>query len=316
VLENSVAIFLTLEKFHMKKTLVAFAALAVVGAASAQSTATISGTIAAAYLKDLDGSKGLVLDSNSVKVSLSEDLGGGLKLSAATQFAGNSGRGGNVTKEDSSIALAGGFGSLSYNNTRSGSWAVAYGAVGDTWNWNGAYDTDVFQRSKIDALTYTSPSMGGVNVVAAYVESSNDGSGTPATTTAVLGVKYAAGPLAVGARVVSSKNDAFTSGITKNSFELGANYDLGVAKIGLGYDSKRRGKTDSDKAAMVVGVAVPMGPVSLGLNYGKRDKATFADLGLNYSLSKRTSVYVDYGKIKAQAGTSASQYNIVLAHSF
>lgn len=300
----------------MKKTLVAFAALAVVGSAFAQSTATISGTIAAAYLKDLDGSKGLVLDSNSVKVSLSEDLGGGLKLSAATQFAGNGSRGGNVTKEDSSIALAGGFGSLAYANSRSGSWAVAYGAVGDTWNWNGAYDTDVFQRSAVDALTYTSPSMGGVNVIAQYVESSKDGSGTPASKTAALGIKYAAGPLAVGARVVNTKNDAFVSGITKNSFELGANYDLGVAKIGLGFDSKRRGKADSDKAAVVVGVAVPMGPVSLGLNYGKRDKATFADLGLNYSLSKRSSVYVDYGKIKAQAGTSASQYNIVLVHNF
>lgn len=301
----------------MKKTLVAFAALAVVGAASAQSTATISGTIAAAYLKDFDGSKGLVLDSNSVKVSLSEDLGGGLKLSAATQFTGNGARGGNVTKEDSSVALAGGFGSVTYSNTRSGTWAVAYGAVGDTWNWNGSYDnSDVFSRSAIDALTYTSPSMGGVNVIAQYVESSTDGASTPATKTAALGVKYAAGPLAIGARVVNSKNDAFVSGITKNSFELGANYDLGVAKIGLGFDSKRRGKADTDKAAVVVGVAVPMGPASIGLNYSKRDTASIIDLGLNYSLSKRSSVYVDYGKFKSNAGASSSQYNIVLVHNF
>ena len=300
----------------MKKTLVAFAALAVVGAASAQSTATISGTIAAAYLKDFDGSKGLVLDSNSVKVSLSEDLGGGLKLSAATQFAGGSARKSNVVKEDSSIALAGGFGSLSYANTRSGTWAVAYGAVGDTWNWNGSYDNaDVFSRSAIDALTYTSPSMGGVNVIAQYVESA-DGASTPATKTAALGVKYAAGPLAIGARFVNSKNDAFVSGITKNSFELGANYDLGVAKIGLGFDSKRRGIADSDKAAVVVGVAVPMGPASIGLNYSKRDTASIIDLGLNYSLSKRSSVYVDYGKFKSNAGESSSQYNIVLVHNF
>lgn len=300
----------------MKKTLVAFAALAVVGAASAQSTATISGTIAAGYLKDLDGSKGLVLDTNNVKVSLSEDLGGGLKLSAATQFAGGSARKSAVVKEDSSIALAGGFGSVSYANTRSGSWAVSYGAVGDSWNWNGPYDTEVFQRSAVDALTYTSPSMGGVSVVAQYIESATDGASTPAVKTAALGIKYAAGPLAIGARFVNSRGDAFVSGITKNSFEIGANYDLGIAKLGLGFDSKRRGKADTDKAAVVVGVAVPLGPVSLGLNYGKRDKATFADLGLNYSLSKRSSVYVDYGKIKAQAGTSASQYNIVLVHSF
>ena len=301
----------------MKKTLVAFAALAVVGAASAQSTATISGTIAAAYLKDFDGSKGLVLDSNSVKVSLSEDLGGGLKLSAATQFTGNGSRGGNVTKEDSSVALAGGFGSLAYANSRSSTWAVSYGAVGDSWNWNGSYDNaDVFSRSPVDALTYTSPSMGGVNVIAQYVESSTDGSSTPATKSAVLGVKYAAGPLSIGGRVVNSKNDAFTSGITKTSFDFGANYDLGIAKLGLGYDSKRRGKADTDKAAVVVGVAVPMGPVSLGLNYMKRDAASIIDLGLNYSLSKRSSVYVDFGQHKSNAGDSSNQYNIVLVHNF
>lgn len=317
----------------MKKTLVAFAALAVVGAASAQSTATISGTIAAGYLKDLDGSKGLVLDSNSVKVSLSEDLGGGLKLSAATQFTGGSVRSSSTTvttaagdsikvpagvvkKEDSSISLAGGFGSLSYANTRSSSWAVSYGAVGDSWNWNGAYDNgDVFSRSPVDALTYSSPSMGGVNVIAQYVEAA-DGSGTPATKSAVLGVKYAAGPLSIGGRVVNSKNDAFTSGITKTSFDFGANYDLGIAKLGLGYDSKRRGKADTDKAAVVVGVAVPMGPVSLGLNYMKRDTASIIDLGLNYSLSKRSSVYVDFGQMKSNAGDSDNQYNIVLVHNF
>ena len=67
---------------------------------------------------------------------------------------------------------------------------------------------------------------------------------------------------------------------------------------------------------VVVGVAVPMGPVSLGLNYMKRDTASIIDLGLNYSLSKRSSVYVDFGQHKSNAGDSKSQYNIVLVHNF
>lgn len=302
----------------MKKTLIAFAALAAVGAASAQS-ATISGTIAAGYLKAIDGGKGLVLDSNSIKFAVSEDLGGGLKLSAATQIAANSNRGGNVTKEDSSLALSGGFGSLVYASTRSGSWAQSYGLVGDNWLWDGSNSSnnkEVFSRVAIDALGYTSPAMGGANFVAGYSESSDDGAGTPATKSYNVGVKYAAGPLAAGARVVKSSNAAFTSAITKQSFELGANYDLGVAKIGVGYDSKRRGKTDADKAAMTVGVAMPLGPVSVGLNYGKRDASNFLELGVNYSVSKRTSVYVDYGKAKMVGGKTNSQYNIVLVNNF
>jgi predicted porin len=303
----------------MKKTLIALAAFAAVGTSFAQSTATVSGTIAAGYLKAIDGTKGFVLDSNSIKISVSEDLGGGLKLSASTQITGNSNRGGNVTKEDSTLALSGSFGSLSYANTRTGSWAQSYGLVGDNWLWDGSNDSnnkEVFSRVAIDALGYTSPSMSGFNIVAGYSESGTDGSATPATKTMNVGVKYAAGPVSAGFRIVRSSNDTYTSATTKQAYELGANYDFGVAKVGFGYDSKRRGKTSSDEAAMVVGVSAPLGPVELGLNYGKRDTSNFLELGTSYSLSKRSSVYLSYGKAKLADKSTNSQYNLVMVHNF
>jgi predicted porin len=302
----------------LKKTLIAFAALAAVGAATAQSTATVSGTIAAGYLKAIDGTKGFVLDSNSIKVSLSEDLGGGLKLTAATQITGNSMRGGNVTKEDSSIALMGSFGTLSYANTRSGTWAQSYGLVGDNWLWDGSNTSNgggVFSRAPIDLITYMTPNMSGFTGVVQYLESSTDGSATPAAKSNVVGVRYAMGPLSAGVRTVGSTGAAF-EGKTKRSYDGGVNYNFGVAKVGVGFDSKRRGRTDSDKTAVTVGVSAPLGPVALGLNYGKRDVSNFMELGANYSLSKRSSVYLSYGKAKLADSSTNSQYNLVLVHNF
>lgn len=307
----------------MKKTLVAFAALAAVGAASAQSTATVSGYIAAGYLKAIDGNKGLVLDSNSIKVSLAEDLGGGLKLTAATQIKGNSARGGNVTKEDSSIGVAGSFGSLVFANSRSSTTALtATGAMDNHWLWDNAYTSNgggVFSRAPVDALTYTTPSMSGANVFVQYVEAKTDGYTTPAAKSGVLGVRYAAGPFSGAARFISSSGDAYPDGVRKTSFDLGAKYNLGVATIGLGYDSKRRGvatSSSTEKAAVVASVTAPLGPVTLGVNYGKRDVAKFAEVGVNYALSKRSSVYLDYGKATLADKSTNSQYNLVLVHNF
>lgn len=303
----------------MKKTLIAIAALATFGAASAQSTATISGTIAAGWLKALDGSKGLVLDSNSVKVGLVEELGGGLKVMANTQITGGSNRGGVVTKEDSQLALEGKFGTLSFDNTRTASWGKNYGLVGDNWLWDGAYTavgSEVYNRVETDQLSYTSPAFNGFNAVVSYNELAKDGASTPTTKVSSLGATYTNGKLSAGARVLSGSNAAWTSAVNKRSFEAGVNYDFGVAKVGLGYDSKRMGFSTNEKAALGLGVAVPFGKFTAGLNYAKRDKSSLVELGLNYSLSKRSSVYLDYGRSTFADGLKCNQANLILVHNF
>ena len=92
-------------------------------------------------------------------------------------------------------------------------------------------------------------------------ETATDGSTTPTTKSASLALVYAAGPVKVAGRYINSKNDTWTGDTTKNSFDLGASYDLGMAKLGLGYDSKRRGKGTGDKAAVTASISAPVGPV-------------------------------------------------------
>ena len=303
----------------MNKIVVSCLLMACAGVASAQSTATVSGTIAAGYLKAIDGSKGLVLDSNSIRVGLTEDLGDGLKLSAYTQFKGNSARGGNLTKEDSAMTLSSSWGSLAYQNTRTSTLARDVGLVADNWLWDNPYSSnnkEVFSREAADYLTYTTADMSGIRASVAYFETAADGSTTPTTRSASLALVYAAGPVKVAGRYINSKNESWTGDKTKNSFDLGASYDLGMAKLGLGYDSKRRGKGASDKAAVTASISAPVGPVTFGLNYGKRDASDFTEASVKYALSKRSAVYLDYGKAKMAKNASNSQYNLVLVHNF
>jgi predicted porin len=310
----------------MKKTLIALAALAAVGVASAQSNATISGTFAAGYVKALNGDKGLLLDTNTINVAVTEDLGGGLKLSASTQISGNSQRGGTVTKDDSTLGLSGKFGSLTFANTRFSSTAVGTGAVADIWLNQGAYDSNeaVFGRFPMDALLYTSPDFSGANVTLGYVEAADDGAGTPAAKMGLLAANYSNGKLSAAVRFLQGSGTVFTTGLRKSSWDMGVNYDLGMVKLGAGLDSKRflTEKSDNtEKMAYVLSASAPVGAATVGVNYYVRNKDTIVELGAKYDLSKRSSIYASFGQAKVQNyGTDKSdttkQYGLYLVHNF
>ncbi len=97
----------------MKKTLIALAALGVVGAASAQNF-SITGSVSMGYLAGTDGAKTIngidIYNSNSMALVATEDLGGGMTASAKLQWRLN-----NMAERgtgDQYVELAGGFGSL------------------------------------------------------------------------------------------------------------------------------------------------------------------------------------------------------------
>ena len=137
--------------------------------------------------------------------------------------------------------------------------------------------------------------------------------------------------------------------------ELSVTYDLGVAKLGYAYDGAERSGTatavntgtlvDSfetasyasravavatTKAANAFSVTVPMGAVTFGLNYAKRDSYTMTQFGAKYDLSKRTSFSAGYGTKTAKnadstvqtalrdstSGVHGSQYRLRLNHTF
>lgn len=156
------------------------------------------------------------------------------------------------------------------------------------------------------------------------------GAVTPAATSYTGAAKYSGNGLTVTAGYTSTtftdnalvllqalRKAGAKSDIQTTSYDLSAIYDAGIAKVGFGYDSSRRGYTSADKAAMLFGASVPMGAITLGANYGARDEANFLQLAAQYDLSKRTNANVSWGQDKQGAGKDTnSQYRISLNHSF
>jgi len=341
----------------MKKSLIALAALAAVSAASAQSTVTISGTFGAGYqsyqLGAIDGkaattgattagaitastlgtataaastAKGLVpVTDSSIKFTMSEDLGGGLKAIAAGQFQLNGDRGGSLTKEDSSVTLSGGFGSIAIANTRSGDTAINAGVFASWMPVTSWYDTIAPTRSNIDILSYTSPAISGFTLGVSITElTQNANTAASVNKVNTISGTYSNGPLTV---MAAHKNTTgtVTSTTKRNNTEFAATYDFGVAKIGFGSDGAitTGAGAYSDSSAMAYGISVPVGAITVGVNGAKRGVNKFVEGGVNYALSKRSTLALMYGDMTNSSNASTTsqskagaQYRIGLKHTF
>jgi hypothetical protein len=320
-----------------------------VTAASAQSTVTLSGTYGGAvqsFTKNAVKEKGVAVTDSSVKFTATEDLGGGLKATAAMQFSMGNERGASstngLTKEDSSISVSGGFGTVTLANTRTsdtGFNAMVFAAWLPRASW---YDT-VSQRTATDVISYTSPaimpgltlgvSQAAIGVGPTGAQCGADGITTNGTAgsapcasvtgykTTTLSANYANGPMTV---MLAQKNTNFsaalvTGGAEKGNTELAAIYDFGAAKVGVAYDGKT---TTTGKALTGFSVNVPVGAMAIGFNTATRGDNKFTQYGLNYSLSKRTTLSAQAGKHSgvtsnlATTSTVGNQYRVGVMHTF
>jgi len=345
----------------MKKSLVALAVLAASGASFAQ--VTISGNLTAGFqssnvprgainngvVTGADASSsGFGVDTAEIVFSAKEDLGGGMKATAKLGLVdasrGNVRAAGSNTgfgPGDSELGLSGSIGQVILSTTRGADYlSGGIAGVGGTF-----MDGRVFgSRTATDSVAYSMP-VGPVIVGLSYSEKADTlglGAGTSGVASAtsarqvVLDVSYADGPLAANAGYLSDIDmDA------KNHYRLSASYDLGVAKLGGGYElqsfggsANPAGQTKQSIADLLVGVSVPMGALTLGANWAQRQVSetnnTAIDginngygLKASYALSKRTSVSADYtswtGRATANnaiATDKNSVYNLFLSHSF
>ena len=254
----------------MKKTLIALAAVAVTGAATAQVTiggrltfdaatnnklTTQVGTAAATSTKTSSTGAQNTLTTSEFQVSGREDLGGG--LTASFQF--NTGVADNgIGNRDTSLGLSGGFGSVRIGRFIPAAAMGFYGysgaattAIGSTYSFgsgSAAADLSVngvvttagsFERNE-NQLQYTSPSFNGLTVNVNYGTTSTDASATvgeASTTQQGFSIAYSAGPLSVAlgtnTRDVEAEGTAGAIGakIEGDLDWIGASYDLGVAKV-------------------------------------------------------------------------------------
>jgi len=194
-------------------------------------------------------------------------------------------------------------------------------------------------------VAYAAPTMNGFTASVALA--SVDGSSSTTKDTLSYSLNYANGPLAVGFNLTDSKQIAAGNAFTQDTSTaaekayvpaigayklntLAASYDLGVAKVGLTYQtiSLATGTNPGDATALTANF--PMGAGSIGLGYGKRGasgtgEVAFGDevkqtfVGYRHDLSKRTNVSLYTNKINRQGATTTNdvtETHVVVAHTF
>lgn len=304
----------------MKKTLIALAAVAVSGAAMAQSSVTLYGIADVVIHKDNDVST--KMSSGGVSTSRwgikgSEDLGGG--LSANFNFEQgidltNGSLKGNGFDRQAWVGFSGGFGEIKLGKM----WNAYDDIVGATSPLfdAGALTTNNFAPSYAfeagnpgNAVYYATPSFGGVSGAV----STTFKTGEANARVNAFHVKYEGGPLFVGFAYEQQKDDL--SDDLKLS-RLSASYDFGAAKLLTSFGQVKDVADD-----ITVGVDVPLGAamvLSAGVTQVRPEvgeNGTSAGIALAYSLSKRTTAYTGYRKESEELGDS-SRFAVGIKHTF
>lgn len=288
----------------MKKTLIALAVLAASGASFAQ--VTLSGNVGFGFQKSAsqtdsnnNAGSGMTTVDGTINFTAKEDLGGGMSAIASTeiQLRGRTNAAINAADQSSNafrprnatLALITPAGVFSAGSIESPTGFFRTTSYGDNFQSgfdgaNGPWDGKI----NIDFVRYMVP-VGPFQLSAWYTEvGSGIGNGYVAVnaskvTAPVLMANYAAGPItayfdytpfsAIRATGAATNVPVYLEGV--NRYRIGGDYNFGVAKISLGYQTRDKGFADQYAA----GLTVPLGAVTVNLTYGSRDSTKLGTTG-------------------------------------
>ena len=318
----------------MKKTLIALAALAATGA-FAQSSVTIYGVVDASVMSvsnaNAAGQSVTGLADSSISSSVwglrgSEDLGGGLSANFKVESDIQTNNGGmnqnGLFRRAANVGVAGAFGGINLGitinpiiATNAALMPLAGNSVSTLTSSAMGY-ADFFTKN---AVTYTSPVIaGGLVAQLQYGLSNQVGNDTAGSVTA-WSLNYVAGPLALRA-AGQTRNEA-ASGVAnsapnasahatfqavagdafaKEATLVGASYEFGPVKLGAAWINTKNaiaiGGAKVDRTATQLGASYQATPAwLLGATYVSAESSTLTNLQARYSLSKRTTLYGQYG---------------------
>jgi len=313
----------------MKKSLVALAVLAASGATFAQSSVTLSGDIDFGYFATKTGGatsttvKGFGTDTSEIAINVVEDLGGGLKLAGRLGMQGFARDFGAVTVTgagtNQTISLMGGFGKVMVGSIEIGSGIRGLAQAGAPVN---NMEGEVLATAgNYDIIKYTAPAMSGFTFSASHVDGIGQtvGLNSPADLRVLtVGVAYSAGPLKA-----LLDYSSYTNSAADNRYRIAAQYDLGMAKVGIGYEDQNL-VAGSDNNYTMLGVSAPIGASNtVGLVWTKKDEPAGGSrsgyaIGFSHDLSKRTAIGANYASWDpaVNAAENSSKIKLVLSHSF
>jgi hypothetical protein len=319
---------------NLVKTMIALAAVAATGGAFAQSSVTLSGKLRFAYEATKATSaagvatkaNGLAVTDGDFVLTSNEDLGGGMKAMAVMAVKSR-GRDTGIEGRDAYLGLSGGFGAVTIGAVEAGNGIIDLGGAGaPVYGMDGSV---IAAANNVNSLKYVSPNFGGANVFVEVTDKTailGMGSQEAAVDSAAIGATYSNGPIAAALDFTSYGRNAVaaTADVADQRVRVSGAYDLGVVKLGAGFERKTFLAGGPTRKDMIVGVSAPVASnITLGLNYAtsKTNGATAKglDLGAQYDLSKRTYVAMHFQDVKNVDyvdGAKNQQYRVQLSHAF
>lgn len=313
------------------------------GAAMAQSNVTLTGGVVIGYKHSSAKASGtpsknslenLDAAGNNITFRTVEDLGSGLKVSALLNYRFNPVDGATGAGHDyfanTRLTLSGPFGGLSMGRF----WGPVDGLLRPaldvytplglgTTVYGGPLDASTRYNG---TLMYETPDMQGFVAGISFVPKSGMTSNKVNTTEVAL--RYKSGPLALGLGV--TRNAGATPSAKdniqgKDVLTVGGAYDFGVAKIGLTYSNVDAFGTTAESDRWSTAVRVPLSNgVVFKLGYeDQRFKAgagtSAVAFGGEYSLSKRTMLFAEAGKVRSDTPSkqeTGMTYLVGIKHGF
>lgn len=322
----------------MKKSLLALAALtAFAGAASAQSSVTLYGRVDLSVGKNLGSDTKFMSNGSGSRLGLrgSEDLGGGLsalfniehRFEADTGIVGSGWSGATSPQARfwhgrSLVGLKGGFGQVVFGREYSTAF-LGTQLWSDPWGWDtvanqgGLTGLGIVEVRYDSSVTYNIAA-GGFSFAIQTAEAT-DSISVKQSKPLNFNVGYAAGPLQASFGYEKTGDE----GVEKEKmWSAGISYNLGFMKPGFYYGSGTRAAGDDRKSWMLTATA-PMGAGEFRASYGrlKSEDTTISKrlaVGYHYSMSKRTTLYVDFAKESEDqfVNNEGTAYDVGIKHNF
>jgi predicted porin len=324
----------------MKKSLFALAALATLaGAASAQSSVTLSGSVDLGIVRDETATskwtmRGAASSRNAITFAGVEDLGGGLKAGFLLNHRFDLGTGNNNNASVGStsattlwrqgwLSMAGGFGDVRLGKMLpplqdfNGGFEPWEGGdtVGSVHTGGAGAGANDSRYAK--AAYYRSPVLGGLQLHAMLAAGESQGTvANNAERPIGLGLRYDGGPLSVAVAYDKNQDDLKSTGFY-------GKYNMGFATAMFQYERLEAplAATDDTAKRWSVSALVPMGAANFKVGYTswKDEEIKKFGIGLDYFLSKRTRLYTDLGKLSGDAPTDTqkkTKFDVGVQHRF
>ncbi|MCU0931481.1 MAG: porin [Serpentinimonas sp.] len=331
----------------MKKTLIAAAVLAASGAAMAQSSVQIYGTVDlwVGSTKDtaVSNQRTTKIDSSGLDTAKlgfrgSEDLGGGLKanFNLEAQISPDTGVGlNNGFNRISWLGLSGGFGEVQLGKV----WSAFDDAFFPLLNNKAAIGFIVapgltYNDRPNNSIKYISPEFGGFTATGSFSLGENGTATRGNSNISSLAGTYAADAFTISAATQTEKLLSTGEDKRANSF-IGGSYDFGVVSVvgTIKRGEETTGATEVKFNEYQFGVVAPLSDVmDVSFGYGRSqskiagiDQEKIASFGalLTYSLSKRTTLYTGFTRAKTTdqtvpgtPSTTATLYAAGINHNF